>query len=67
MRPSSLEQVFYCTATLASIRGNRGNAREHILDAVIEFRDQLTLVLFCPLAFRDVSQDDRVEALPADV
>jgi hypothetical protein len=54
-------------ATLTGIHGNRGNAGEHILDAVFQFRDQLTLMLFYPLALGDVSQDDRVEALPTDV
>src|SRR5215813_568654 len=49
------------------MHGDRGNAGEHILDAVVKFRDHLTLKLFCPLALCDVSQYDRVEALSADV
>src|SRR5215831_20072555 len=48
------------TAGLSRTRGNRGNSCEHILDTVVEFRDERRLVILELPAFRnvDINSDD---------
>ena len=50
-----LDKLVHRAAALARIHGDHGNAREHVLDAVVKLGDQPALVLFGPLALRDVT------------
>src|SRR5215208_887439 len=49
-----LDKLVDRTAALARILGDRGNAREHVLDPVVKFCNEHPLVLVSPLALRDV-------------
>src|SRR5436309_11881500 len=50
-----LDELVDRTAALACILGDRGNAREHVLDAVVKLRDQQALVFVRPLALCNVN------------
>src|SRR5436305_1163632 len=50
-----LDELVDRTAALACILGNSGNAREHVLDAVVKLRDQQALVFVSPLALCNVN------------
>src|SRR4051812_25343778 len=49
-----LDKLVDRTAALARILGDRGNAREHVLDPVVKFCNEHPLVLIRPLALRNV-------------
>src|SRR3954466_13439051 len=49
-----LDELVDRAAALASILGDRGNAGEHVLDAVVKLRDQKALVFVSPLALCNV-------------
>jgi hypothetical protein len=49
-----LDKLVHRAAALARIHGDHGNAREHVLDAVVKLGDQQALVFVSPLALRNV-------------
>src|SRR5438067_13674128 len=50
-----LDELVDRAAALARILGDRGNAREYVLDAVVKLRDQQALVFVSPLALCNVN------------
>src|SRR3954452_19873570 len=50
-----LDELVDRTAALACILRDSGNAREHVLDAVVKLRDQQALMFVSPLALRNVN------------
>src|SRR3954447_2951415 len=51
-----LNELVNRTAALACILGDRGNTREHVLDAVVKLGDQQALVFVSPLALCNVNR-----------
>src|SRR5258706_12199339 len=50
-----LSELGHRAAALARIHGDHGNAREHVLDAMVKLCDQQALVLVSALALRNVN------------
>src|SRR5262249_43612517 len=50
-----LEKLLHGAAALSGALRNRGDGREHVLDAVVELADQQALAFLGPLALGDVA------------